>query len=159
MLHALPFSSRGAAIKSLSQLSGEQRLSLRWRERIQCQPICSTHVSSDSMRSLEISLIWICHKKVSSLPHRRAQTECLSANYSTASSLVYSPLRAEDLCGFSLICLLEVDSNAKAVAPSNTARLFLISDYYFSNPVIILKTYHAFVVYIQCFFCFPPLMW
>lgn len=69
------------------------------------------------------------------------------------------PLRAKDLCGFSLICLLEVDSNAKALAPSNTARLFLISDYYFSNPVIILKTYHAFVVYIQCFFVPPPLMW
>lgn len=147
----------GAAIKSLSQLFREQRVSLRWRQRIQCQPICSTHVSSDSMRSLEISLIWICHKKVSSLSHRHVQTVFVCKLQDSIKPSLFLPL-GKDLCGFSLICLLEVDSNAKALTPSNTALLFLISDYYFSNPIIILKTYHAFVVYIQCFLS-PPLMW
>lgn len=42
-------------------------------------------------------------------------------------------------------------SAACLLAPSNTSLLFLISDYYFYNPVVILQTYHAFVVHIRCF--------
>lgn len=86
--------------------------------------------------------LWVCTKQTVD-----SSVKCIMPSHWFTSTLWHASLR------LSSKMFIGVDSRGWCLVSgtSNTSLLFLISDYCFCNPVIILQTYHAFVVYIRCF--------